>query len=79
VTDENGKKVINKENTGLDVQMPGRSGVDNMCRTRNKWPPLLIIQDQVKFGVITDLTVRITAHRHVTPYNLVEIKYFRKT
>jgi hypothetical protein len=79
VTDENGKKLINKENTGLDVQMPGRSGVANMCRTRNKWPPLLIIRDQVTFDVITDLTVKITAHWHVTPYNLVEIQYFRKT
>jgi hypothetical protein len=62
VTDENGKKVINKEHTGLDVQLPGRSGVANMCRSGNEWPPLLIIQEQVKFDVRTDQTVMITAH-----------------
>lgn len=73
MTDENGKKVINKEHTGLDVQLPGRSGVANMCRSGNEWPPLLIIQDQVKFDVGTDLTVMITVHWHVMPYNLVEI------
>jgi hypothetical protein len=26
VTDRNGKKVINKEHTGLDVQLPGKQG-----------------------------------------------------
>jgi hypothetical protein len=36
VTDENGKKVINKEHTGLDVQLPGRSGVANMFISGNK-------------------------------------------
>jgi len=36
VTDENGKKVINKEHTGLDVQLLGRSGVANMCRSGNE-------------------------------------------
>jgi hypothetical protein len=62
VTDENGKKVINKEHTGLDVQLPGRSAVANMCRSGNEWPLLLIIQDQVKFDVGTDLNVRTNAH-----------------
>lgn len=79
MTDENGKKVINKENSGLDVQLPGGSGVANMCRSGNEWPPLLIIQYQVKFDISTDLTVNITAHWHVPPYNLLEIQYFRKT
>lgn len=41
MTDGNGKKVINKEHTGLDVQLPGRSGVANMGRAQNEWPALL--------------------------------------
>lgn len=78
MTDENGKNVINKEHTGLDVQLPGRTGVASMCTCGKEWPPLLIIQGKVKFDISTDLTLRITAHWYVTPYNLVAVQYFRK-